>query len=79
MTERVRLALDCFEEVRQANRTNDYPHFIEYIEVINSMDSPHFAELEVTASVQPLHFAIASKEGRYETITILLYDQNFTG
>lgn len=57
----VRLGLDCFEAARKHNGVRDSRHTIEHIEVIHPHDISRFAEMGVTASMQPEHMA-ASKE-----------------
>ncbi len=50
----VREAPDAFEAARTANGTNDLRHHIAHIQVIHPADRPRFAELGVTANMQPL-------------------------
>ncbi|MDF2682140.1 MAG: amidohydrolase [Brevibacillus sp.] len=57
----VRLGLDCFEAARKQNGVRDSRHTIEHIEVIHPHDISRFAEMGVTASMQPEHMA-ASQE-----------------
>lgn len=51
----VRATLDGYEAGRKANGTWDSRHRVEHIEVIHRDDIPRFAQLGVTASVQPSH------------------------
>ena len=51
----VRATLDGYEAGRRANGVWDSRHRVEHIELINRADIPRFAELGVTASVQPSH------------------------
>lgn len=49
----VRLALDAVEAARRRNGPSDGRHHIAHLEVINPADIPRFAELDVTANIQP--------------------------
>ncbi len=52
----VRLALDAYEEAGRANGDNSARRLrVEHIEVVHPADIPRFANLSVTASMQPLH------------------------
>ena len=51
----VRRTLDGYEAARRANGARDSRHRIEHIEVIDPLDLPRLAELDVVASLQPLH------------------------
>lgn len=51
----VRRALDGFGAARRANGPRDARHRIEHIELLHPDDCHRFAELGVTASMQPLH------------------------
>ena len=51
----VRATLDGYETALRANGRRDSRHRVEHVEVINRADIPRFAELGVTASVQPSH------------------------
>jgi predicted amidohydrolase YtcJ len=56
----VRAALDAYEAALSAGARSRFgPHRIEHIEVIQPNDIPRFAQLGVTASMQPLHMAAA--------------------
>ncbi len=50
----VREALDAFEQARAANGRQDLRHHIAHIQVVHPQDRPRFAELGVTANMQPL-------------------------
>jgi len=51
----VRMALDAYENARQANGARDSRFRIEHIETIAPQDIPRFAELGVLASMEPIH------------------------
>jgi predicted amidohydrolase YtcJ len=51
----VRRVLDTYELVRKQNGRRDERHRIEHIELVSDDDLPRFAELDVTASMQPAH------------------------
>ena len=51
----IRNALDAFEEAAGANGPTDLRHRIEHIELPDPEDIPRFGELNVTASMQPVH------------------------
>ncbi len=51
----VRRVLDAYELARKINGARDSRHRVEHIEVIHPADSPRFKQLEVIASMQPLH------------------------
>lgn len=54
----VRLTLDAFEAARRANGSHrGRRHRVEHIEVSHAQDIPRFAQLGVTASMQPFHAA----------------------
>lgn len=59
----VQAALDAYQA---AGSAPDIRHRIEHIEVIQPRDVPRFAELGVTASMQPLHMDAASADGSDE-------------
>ena len=50
----VREALDAIEQARTANGPNDLRHHIAHIQVVHPDDRPRFAELGVSANMQPL-------------------------
>jgi predicted amidohydrolase YtcJ len=50
----VRRTLDGFAAARRANGRRDSRHRIEHIEVIDNVDVPRLAELDVIASLQPI-------------------------
>ncbi len=51
----VRRVLDAYELARRANGVRDARHRVEHIEVIHPLDLPRFKQLDVIASMQPLH------------------------
>jgi predicted amidohydrolase YtcJ len=51
----VRLALDGFDQARRVNGKNGRRHRIEHIEIIHPADVLRFAQLNVTASMMPIH------------------------
>ena len=51
----VRRTLDGYAHARRVNGARDSRHRVEHIEVIHPDDIPRFAELDVVASMQPLH------------------------
>ncbi len=51
----VRRTLDGYEAARKTNGARDSRHRIEHIEVLHRDDLPRIAELDVIASMQPLH------------------------
>lgn len=51
----VRSALDAFQNAALVNGTSGRRHRIEHIEYLDAADVPRFAELGVTASMQPVH------------------------
>lgn len=51
----VRRVLDGYEAAQAANGKRDSRHRVEHIEVLHPEDFPRFAQLGVTASMQPLH------------------------
>jgi predicted amidohydrolase YtcJ len=51
----VRTVLDGYEAARKANGRRDSRHRIEHIEVIHPDDIKRFGQLDVIASMQPLH------------------------
>lgn len=57
----IRLAFDAYEEAQKANGKRDSRHSIEHVEVIHPDDSKRFKELDVTASMQPDHFAMSER------------------
>jgi predicted amidohydrolase YtcJ len=50
----VRESLDAFERARTANGPSDLRHHIAHLQVIRPEDRPRFADLAVTANIQPL-------------------------
>jgi predicted amidohydrolase YtcJ len=51
----IRRTLDGFAAARRANGPRDSRHRIEHIEVLHPADLPRLRELDVVASMQPLH------------------------
>jgi len=51
----VRVALDAYEAAARVNGRRDSRHRVEHIEFISGKDIPRFAELDVIASMQPIH------------------------
>ena len=50
----IRMALDGFEAMREANGMSDNRHHIVHLQLIDEADRPRFAELGITATFQPL-------------------------
>lgn len=50
-----REVLDIFEELGQSPAPLPFPHRIEHVQTIDPADGPRYAQLGLTASVQPLH------------------------
>ncbi len=63
----VREALDAFEAARVANGAGDQRHHIAHIQVIHPDDIGRFAELGVTANMQPLW---ATHEEQMDELTL---------
>jgi predicted amidohydrolase YtcJ len=63
----VREALDAFEAARRAGGPHDLRHHIAHIQVVHPDDVPRFAELGVTANMQPLW---AAHEPQMDDLTI---------
>jgi len=51
----VRRTLDGYEAVQRLNGKRDSRHRVEHIEVIHPDDMPRFKQLDVIASMQPMH------------------------
>ncbi|MGX5694746.1 amidohydrolase [Agromyces soli] len=51
----IRLALDAIEHAQRANGTVDRRHGVVHVECLHPDDLPRFAELGVTAAMQPRH------------------------
>ncbi|MCA0938502.1 amidohydrolase [Salipiger pacificus] len=51
----VRTALDGYEAARSANGSRDARHRVEHIDMLHPDDLPRFSELDVIASMQPVH------------------------
>lgn len=59
----VNTALNIFEKSKEVNENySSVRNSIEHIENINPTDYPRFKQLDVTASVQPLHLAVDENE-----------------
>ena len=63
----VREALDAFAAARSNGGTGDRRHHIAHIQVIHPDDVPRFAELDVTANMQPLW---AAHEPQMDELTL---------
>lgn len=50
-----RVVLDIFDEMAYSTPPLPYPHRIEHVQTIAPDDLPRLAQLDITASVQPLH------------------------
>ena len=50
----IRMALDGFEAMREANGMSDNRHHIVHLQLIDEADRPRFAGLGITATFQPL-------------------------
>ncbi|MGY0386298.1 amidohydrolase [Nocardioides sp. WG-D5] len=50
----VRDSLDAIAHARAANGANGLRHHLAHVQVVDAADVPRFAELEVTANIQPL-------------------------
>eukprot|EP01105_Mastigella_eilhardi_P010697 TRINITY_DN2490_c0_g1_i1.p1 TRINITY_DN2490_c0_g1~~TRINITY_DN2490_c0_g1_i1.p1 ORF type:complete len:575 (-),score=186.41 TRINITY_DN2490_c0_g1_i1:878-2602(-) len=53
----VRMALDAYEQVFEENDDRDRRWSVEHIELVHPDDVPRFEDLEVVASMQPMHAA----------------------
>ncbi|MFK4730385.1 amidohydrolase [Agromyces mediolanus] len=51
----IRLALDAIEHAQRVNGTHDRRHGVVHVECLHPDDLPRFAELGVTAAMQPRH------------------------
>lgn len=71
----VRRTLDGYEAARNANGARDSRHRIEHIELIDPSDLPRLADLEVVASLQPLHSPAAGLFSPYPAGDILAAEQ----
>jgi len=58
----VRRTLDGYEHIQSLNGKRDSRHRVEHIEVIHPDDMPRFKELDVIASMQPLHAPMSVEE-----------------
>ena len=71
----VRRTLDGYEAARNANSARDSRHRIEHIEVIDPVDLPRLAALNVVASLQPLHSPAGGLFSPYSAGDILTAEQ----
>lgn len=62
----VRETLNAYELAREKNGLRNSRHRVEHIEIINSDDIPRFKELEVMASMQPIHAQPGEGESVWE-------------
>lgn len=51
----IRLALDAIEDAQRTNKTHRRRHGIVHVECLDPIDLPRFAQLGVTAAMQPRH------------------------
>ena len=51
----IRWTLDSFEYARRQNGVRDSRHRIEHVELLHDDDLPRFKELDIIASMQPMH------------------------
>lgn len=58
----VRRTLDGYEAVQKLNGRRDSRHRVEHIEVIHPDDMPRFKQLEVIASMQPIHSPLTGQD-----------------
>jgi predicted amidohydrolase YtcJ len=58
----VRRTLDGYEAVQKLNGKRDSRHRVEHIEVIHPDDMPRFKELDVIASMQPIHSPLTGQD-----------------
>jgi len=58
----VRRTLDGYEVVQELNGTRDSRHRVEHIEVIHQDDMPRFRQLDVIASMQPVHSPLTGQD-----------------
>lgn len=52
------IVLNAFEQLREFEQTHHIPHLqhrIEHVQIIDPKDLPRLSELDITASVQPIH------------------------
>lgn len=71
----VRCTLDGIATARRTNGPNDLRHRIEHIELIDRADIGQFADLGVTASVQPVHAPGALDFPLEPTMTVIGWDR----
>jgi hypothetical protein len=58
----VRRTLDGYEALQKLNGKRDSRHRVEHIEVIHPDDLPRFKELDVIASMQPIHSPMTGQD-----------------
>ena len=58
----VRRTLDGYEAVQNMNGKRDSRHRVEHIEVIHPDDMPRFKQLDVIASMQPIHSPLTGQD-----------------
>ena len=58
----VRRTLDGYEAVQKLNGKRDSRHRVEHIEVIHPDDMPRFKQLDVIASMQPIHSPMSGQD-----------------
>ncbi len=51
----VRMSLDAFENARKVNGPRDHRHRVEHIETVDAAEIPRFKQLNVMASMMPIH------------------------
>lgn len=61
----IRLALDAIAAAQRANGTRDRRHGVVHVECLDPSDLPRFAELGVTAAMQPRHASPDLIEGTW--------------
>ncbi len=68
----VRNALDAVEAARAANGVSDHRHHIAHVQIVQPVDVPRFAELDVVANCQPLW---AQSDAQMDELTTPLLGQ----
>ena len=63
----VRDSLDAIEHARAVNGASGLRHHLAHVQVVDAIDVPRFAELEVTANIQPLW---ACRDEAVEVLTL---------
>jgi predicted amidohydrolase YtcJ len=52
------VVLNAYQTIRHIEQSHNFPHYrhrIEHVQIIDPKDLPRFAQLEIIASVQPVH------------------------